>query len=154
MRKASRSTGAISCGSGDDVVVLGDGQGDAGDVNLLEGIGAEQLGRNLAGDADQGHGVHHGGGNAGDKIGGGGAGGGDDDADLAGGARVAVGGMCRALFMADQDVADGIFAQSVVDGQDGAAGIAEHVTNALSFKGGPDDLSAGEARGVAGCGCG
>ena len=68
--------------AGDDVVVLGDGQGDAGDINFLEGIGAEQLGGDLAGDADHGHGVHHGGGDAGDEVGGAGAGGGDGDADL------------------------------------------------------------------------
>ena len=139
--------------AGDDVVVLGDGQGDAGDVDFLEGIGAEQLGGDLAGDADHGNRVHHGRGDAGDEIGGAGAGGGDGDADFAGGAGVSVGGMGRALLVAHQDVADRVFAQSVVDGQDGAAGIAKHFANTLAFEGGPDDLSAGEARGLAGGGC-
>jgi hypothetical protein len=82
-----------------------------------------------------------------------GPGGGDGDADLAGGARVSVGGVRCALLVADQDVADRVLAQSVVDGQDGAAGIAEHVANALAFEGGPDDLGAGEARGLGGGGC-
>ena len=39
-------------GAGDEVVVLGDGQRDAGDVHLLKGIGAQHLARDLAGDAD------------------------------------------------------------------------------------------------------
>ena len=39
-------------GAGDEEVVLGDGQGDAGDVDLLERVGAEDLGGDLAGDAD------------------------------------------------------------------------------------------------------
>ena len=34
--------------AGDDVVVLGDGQRNAGDVDFLEGIGAEELGGYLA----------------------------------------------------------------------------------------------------------
>ncbi len=36
---------------GDQVVVLGDGQGDAGHVRLLEGIPADQVGVHLPGDA-------------------------------------------------------------------------------------------------------
>jgi hypothetical protein len=34
--------------------VLGDGQRDAGDVDFLEGVGAEHLGGDLAGDGDHG----------------------------------------------------------------------------------------------------
>jgi len=49
-------------GAGDEEVVLGDGEGDAGDVDLLEGVGAEDLGGDLAGDGDDGDGVEHGGG--------------------------------------------------------------------------------------------
>ncbi len=41
-------------GAGDEEVVLGDGQGDAGDVDFLEGVGAEDLGGDLAGDRDDG----------------------------------------------------------------------------------------------------
>ena len=54
-----------------------------------------------------------------------GTGGGHADADLAGGAGVAVGHVRGALLVADQDVMDGELAQSVVDGEDGSAGIAE-----------------------------
>ncbi len=133
--------------------MLGDGQGNARDIDFLEGIGAEELGGDLAGDADHGNGVHHGGGDAGDEVGGAGAGGSDGDADFAGGAGVSVSHMGGSLLVADQDVVDRIFAQSVVDGQDGATGIAEHMANALAFEGGPDDLSAGEARCGAGGGC-
>ena len=81
--------------------------------------------RDVAGDADDGNGVEHGGGDAGDEIGGAGAAGGDGHADLARGARVAVGHVRCALLVADQDVMDGKLAQRVVDGQDGSAGIAE-----------------------------
>ena len=39
-------------GAGHQVVVLGDRQRDAGDVGFLEGVGADQLAADLAGDAD------------------------------------------------------------------------------------------------------
>ncbi len=42
-------------GAGDEVVVLGDGQGDAGDVDLLEGVGAEDFAADLAGDGNDGN---------------------------------------------------------------------------------------------------
>ena len=131
-------------GAGDEEVVLGDGQGDAGDVDLLEGVGAEDLGGDLAGDADDGDGVEHGGGDAGDEVGGAGAGGGHADADLAGGAGVAVGHVGGALLVADEDVVDGELAQGVVDGQDGSAGIAEDGGDAFADEGGPEDFGAGE----------
>src|SRR5258705_2104790 len=46
-------------GAGDEVVVLGDRQGDAGDVDLLEGVGAEDFAAYLAGDRHNGNGVEH-----------------------------------------------------------------------------------------------
>ena len=128
----------------DEEVVLGDGKSDAGDVYLLEGVGAEELGRDLAGDADDGHGVQHGGGNAGDEIGGPGAGGGDATAGAARCARVSVGHVGRALLVADEDMVDGELAQRVVDGQDGPAGIAEDGGYALADEGRPDDFGSGE----------
>ena len=134
-------------GAVDEEVVLGDGQRDAGDVDFLKGVGAEHFAGDLAGDADDGNGVEHGGGDAGDEIGGAGAAGGDADADLARGARVAVGHVRGALLVAHEDVVDGKLAQRVVGGQDGAAGIAEDVGDALADQRGPEDLSAGEAGG-------
>ena len=79
--KASRIGGRDVFGARDEEVVLGDRQGDAGDVDLLEGVGAEDLGGDLAGDADDGDGVEHGRGDAGDEVGRAGAGGGHADAD-------------------------------------------------------------------------
>ena len=67
-------------GAGDEEVVLGDGQGDAGDVDLLEGVAAEDFRGDLAGDGDDGDAVEHGCGEAGDEVGGAGAGGGHADA--------------------------------------------------------------------------
>ncbi len=67
----------------DQPVVLGAGARDADGVAFLEGVGADERGRNLAGDADERNGVHqrvlqrrHG-------IGRAGAGGDEHDADLA-----------------------------------------------------------------------
>ena len=58
------------------------------------------------------------------------------DADLAGRARIALGGMHRALLVAHQDVAQPVLLEErVVDRQDGAAGIAENDINALIDQG-------------------
>ena len=131
----------------DEEVVLGHGQCDAGDVHFLKGVGAEHFAGDVAGDADDGNGIEHGGGDAGDEVGCAGAAGGDADADLAGGARVAVGHVRGALLVAHQDVVDGKLAQRVVGGQNCAAGIAEDVGNALAYQRGPQNFSAGEAGG-------
>ncbi len=131
-------------GAGHQEVVLGDRQRDAGDVDLLKRVAAEDLGRHLAGDADDRDGVQHGGGDAGDEVRRAGAAGGHADADPARGARVAVGHVRGALLVAHENVVDGELAQRVVDGQDGAAGIAEDGGDALAGEGGPEDLGAGE----------
>jgi hypothetical protein len=106
--------------------VFGNGQRDAGDVDFLEGVGAENLGRDVGGDSDDGDGIEHGRGDAGDEIGCAGAAGGEADADLAGGAGVAIGHVGSALLVADEDVMDGELAQRVVGGEDGSAGITEY----------------------------
>ncbi len=132
-------------GAGDEEVVLGDGQGDAGDVDLLEGVGAEDFGGDLAGDGDEGNAVQHGCCEAGDEVGGAGAGGGHADAGAAGGAGVAIGHVGGALLVADEDVVDGgEFAEGVVDGEDGAAGVAEDGGGAFAGEGGPEDFGSGE----------
>ncbi len=89
----------------DERVVLGDRDGDAGDVGFLEAVAADQPADDRAGDADQRHGVHPGVGDAGDQVGGAGAGGGQADAGLAGDAGVGVGGVGGGLLVAHQDVA-------------------------------------------------
>ena len=70
-------------GARDEEVVLGDGQGDAGDVDLLKRIGAEDLGGDLAGDGDHRDAVEHGRRKAGDEVRRSRAGGGHADADAA-----------------------------------------------------------------------
>ena len=80
----------------------------------------------LAGDRDDRHRVHVGVGDRGDQVGRARAGGGHADADLAGGLRVAGGGVAGALLVADQDVPHLRVEQRVVRRQDRAAGDAEH----------------------------
>ena len=112
-------------GARDDHVVLGDRHGDAGDVDFLEGVGAEQLAADLAGDADDRRRIEHGGGDAGDHVRCAGAGGGHGHADAAAGARVAVGHVRGALFVAHENVVQLGFAERVVDGKNRAAGISK-----------------------------
>jgi len=50
--------------------------------------------------------------------------------------------------VAHQGVVNGKLAQRVIDGQDGPAGIAEDVGDALAYQRGPNNLSAGEAGGL------
>ena len=111
---------------------LGDRQRDADDIGLLEGVLAEQRPRDIAGDGDHRHRVHHGRGQAGDEVDGTGAAGGDRHAHAAGCAAVAVGRVRAALLMADEDVAQRELAQHVVDGQDRPAGVAEDGGDALA----------------------
>ena len=54
----------------DQVVVLGAGTGDAEGVGLLKGIASDQLGGDLAGDGDDGSGIHQGVDQTGDQVGG------------------------------------------------------------------------------------
>src|ERR1700733_325818 len=131
-------------GAGDEEVVLGGGQGDAGDVDLLKRVAPEDFAADLAGDRHNGNAIEHGGGDAGDEVGGTGAGGGDADADLAGGAGVAVGHVRGALLVAHEDVVDGELAQGVVGGEDGSARVAEDFVHALAGQSGPDDFGSGE----------
>ena len=128
-------------------VVLGHRQRDAGDVHFLKRVGAQQLARHIAGDADDGNRIEHGRGNAGDQVGRAGTAGGNGHAHLARGARVAVGHVRRALLVAHQDVADGKLAQRVVRRQNRAARIAEDGVDAFADQRGPEDLRAGKPRG-------
>ena len=124
-------------------VVLGDGQGHARDVDLLEGVAADQLGAHLAGDAHHRRGIHHGGGDAGDHVGRPGTGGGYSHAHLAAGARVTVRHVRGALLMPCQSVVDlGKLPYGVVSGEDGSAGVAEHVGHALANQTLPNNFRA------------
>ena len=64
----------------------------------------------------------------------------DRDADLAAGARIAVGHVRRALLVPHEHVADRIVEHRVVGRKNGAAGIAEDVGHALPNETFPDDL--------------
>ena len=135
-------------GARDDHVVLGDRHGDAGDVDFLEGVGAEQLAADLAGDADDGRRIEHGGGDAGDHVGCAGAAGGHGDADAAAGARVAVGHVRGALFVAHENVVELGFAEGVVDGKNRAAGISENMLHAQLGERFAENFCAGELHSV------
>ena len=131
-------------GRGDQVVVLGDRQRDAGDVGLLERVGSDQLAADLAGDADDRRRIHHRGGDAGDHVGRARTGGGDRDADLPRRAGVAVGHVRGALLVPHQHVANRVLQHRVVGRQNRAARIAEHVGHAFADQRFPENLRACE----------
>ena len=132
-------------GLGDEEVVLGDRVGDPGDVRLLEPVGADQVGGDLAGDRDHGNRVHVGVGQRGDQVGRARPAGGHADADAPGGLRVAGGGVPGALLVADQDVADLLgVEQRVVGGEHGAAGDAEDHVDADPLEGEDERLRPGD----------
>jgi hypothetical protein len=138
----------------DQVVVLGARAGHADRVGFLEGVGADQVRGDLAGDDDHRDRVHQGVHDAGDGVGRAGTRGDQDDARLARAARVAFGGVGRALLVADQDVLQArLVEQRVIDRQDRAARIAEQHLDALVHEAANHDLGAGHgARGVGGAG--
>ena len=139
-----------------EVVVLGAGAGDADGVGFLEGVVADEVGRDLAGQAHDRDRVHHRVGQPGDRVGGAGPRGHQQHPDLAGRARIALGGVNGARLVAHQDVAQLVLAeQHVVDRQHGAAGIAEDHLHAFVQQRAHDDLGPGHlhARGRSGiCG--
>ena len=127
----------------DQVVVLGHRQGDAVDVDLLEGVLADERRRHVAGDGDHRHRVEEGRPDPGDEVGGARAGGAHAHADPAGDPRVAVGGVGAALLVADEDVAQlRVVAEDVVERQDHAARIAEEDVDALAEEGLAQDVGA------------
>ncbi len=115
------------------VVVLGAVAREADRVGFLERVGADQVGRDLAGDDHQRDRVHERVGDAGDRVGRAGARGDEHHAGLAGRAGIALGGVRRAGFVPHEDVADPVVAeQFVVDRQHRAARVAEHEFDALT----------------------
>ena len=117
------------------IIVLGAGPRDADGVAFLEGVVADQMRRHLTGDAHDRNRIAQRVGEAGHRIGGARTRGHQHAADLAGRARVAFGGMHRALLVAHQDVADLLLLeQRVIDRQHRAARIAEKMLDALIGK--------------------
>ena len=86
-------------------VVLGDRHRDARDVGLLEGVGPDQPTPDLPGDGDHRYRVHLRIGQRRNQIGGTGTRSRHAHPDLAGGVRIAAGGVAGALLVADQHVA-------------------------------------------------
>ena len=119
----------------DQVVALGDGHGDAGDIHLLEGVLADKVLRHVDRDEHHGGGVVVGGGDAGGQVGGAGTAGGKAHAHLSGGAGVSVGGVGGPLLMGGQNMVNlllvSVKLQLIVDVQNGAAGIAEYGVHPL-----------------------
>ena len=124
------------------VIVLGDGDGDTGNVNLLEAVPTDEGGGDVAGDSHHGDGIQHGRGDAGDQVGCAGAGRGDDNTNLAGDAGIAVGRVGSALLMGRQHVIDAVacLVQLIVQVQYLTAGVAENVGDALLDQCFHDDL--------------
>ena len=116
-----------------EVVVLRHRQRDAADVDLLEGVLADECAGHVAGDGDHGHGVELGGGDAGHEVRGTGAAGAEADTDPAAGSGVAVRRMGSPLLVAHEDGAQlGMVGPDVVEGQDDAARVAEDDLHALA----------------------
>ena len=109
-------------------VVLDDGAGDTGDVNLLKTVPAEQGNCHVAGDGDKGDTVKISVGDAGDKVGGSGTACGNDHTGFACDPGETVGGVGGVLFMGAEHMVEtvGVFVQFVIDGQDRTAGISEN----------------------------
>ena len=130
---ASATTRGMSSAFADQVVVLRHRQRDAGDVDLLERVLADQRAGHVAGDRDHRDRVELRGGDAGHEVRRAGAAGAHAHADPAGRPGVAVGGVAAALLVADEDVAElGVVAQDVVERQDDAARVAEEDVDALA----------------------
>ena len=111
----------------DQIIMFGAMARDADRVGFLKGVGADQIGRDLAGYDNHRNAVHQRVGDAGHGIGGAGPRCDQHDTRFPGRARIAFGHMRRALFVAHQDVLDLVlFVQRVVNGKHSAARIAEH----------------------------
>ena len=116
----------------DQEVVLGRRAGDPDVVRLLERVIADQVGRHLPGERDDGDRVHESVLERRDEIRGGGSGGDEADADLARRARVAFGGMAGRGLLPHENVANALkVVEDVVDRQHRPAGQAEDEVDAF-----------------------
>ncbi len=136
----------------DEEVVLDDRPRDADRVAFLERVEADRRRRHLAGDDHHRDRVHVGGRDSGDGIGDAGPRRDERDADLAGRARVAVGGVDSRLLVADQHVLDRVLlVERVVDVEDRAAGVAPEIADVFRLQAADQDLGAVR---LGGDGCG
>ena len=125
------------------IVVLRDGQRDAGDVGFLKGVGADQLAADLPRDAHDWRRIEHRRRNACDHIGRAGPGGSNRDADLPAGASESIGHVRRTLLVAHEDVMDLAVLERVVCRQNCTTGIAEHVLHTLALDAFPQNACSG-----------
>ena len=126
----------------DQVGPLGDGLDDGDNVNFLESIFPQQLGRHIAGDCDNRRGVAVGVGDTGHQVGGAGTRGCQADAHLSAGPGVTLCGMSSALFMLDPYTTDAVVAQDVEDLEVGPAGITKYDVYAFQPQAFGQDFSA------------
>ena len=127
----------------DEEVVLDARAGDADRVAFLERVLADGVGRHLAGEDHHRDRIHVRGGDAGHRVGDARAGRHQRDADLVRRARIAVGGVDRALFVPHQDVLELVLLEDfVVDVEHRAARIAEDVLDAFFLQAADDDFCA------------
>ena len=126
-------------------VVLHTGPRDAHAVNFLESIVADQGSRHLAGEHHHRDRIHVGSRDTGDRVGRPRSGRYQHHTGTAGSARIAVRRMGGSLLVTHQHVLDLILLiQRIIDRQDGPAGIAEHVVDALLGKAANENLSASQ----------
>ena len=124
--------------------MLGAGAGDADGVGLLESVGADHEGRDLAGQNHDRDRVQERVGETCNRIGGTGTGRHQHNTGLASGAGIAFGGVDRALLMADQHVTDVILQKNlVINRQHGAAWVSEDYVHTLILQGLDNHLCAG-----------
>ena len=117
---------------------------DADRVHFLERVIADQAGRHLAAEHHQRDRIHVGGSDAGHGVGHARTGGHQHYAGPAGGARVAVGGVRRALLVPYEDVLDLVLpVKRIVDVQRRTAGVAEDVLHAFVRQAADEDVCAG-----------
>ena len=116
--------------------MLGDRHGDAGNVNLLKGVAADEAGADVAGDGNHRDGIHISGSNTGYEVGRTRSARCQADAYLAGRTGVAVRCVCRALFVRGQNMSNAVavFVKCVIDVQNRTAGITENGINSLLYK--------------------
>ena len=126
--------------------MLRDGERDARDVELLEGVGADHAVADVARDGHEGDGVEVGRRDSRDEVRGARARGGDDDARAAGRASVAVRSMAGVLLVRRLDVVDllGVVVEGIVDVEHRTAGVPEDGVHSLVYETPDQDLGSGE----------
>ncbi len=126
-------------------IVLGAGARDADGVAFLKRVIADEMGRHLSGNDHERNRIHQRVGQARDRIGRSRPRGDKHDARLAGRARIAFGGVNRALFVTHQHVDKlVVLEQGIVNRQHRAARIAEDVAHALILERADHDLRTGQ----------